>query len=95
MGAHPMHIHQGTSCATVADQGMHWDTVRGENIGPNGGEITCGADMKGMLVYTRTNADPATRWTIGDGSRTDVIGHPVVVHGVMNTDLRHGCGVIK
>ena len=93
-GRHPTHIHQGNGCGSVGAQGMHWNGSRGEDIGPNGGEITCGQDMKGMLVYTRMNTNAATRWTIGDGSATDIIGHPVVVHGVMDSNARHGCGVI-
>ena len=94
-GRHPTHIHAGNGCGNVAMQGMHWGPARGEDIGPNGGEITCGADMRGMLVYTRPSTAANTRWTIGDGSMSDIIGHPVVIHGVMDSDQRHGCGVIR
>jgi hypothetical protein len=76
-------------------QGMHWDGARGENIGPNGGEITCDAQMTGALTYTRASTAAATRWTIGDGGATDIVGHPVIVHGVNDSDVRHTCGVIQ
>ncbi len=99
-GVHGIHIHAGTGCA-MATQGDHWGgtgtaqmPTRGEGIGAGMGQITCNAQMTATLVYTRTNGDAATRWTIGDGSGTDIIGHPIVVHGLTNTD-RHGCGVIQ
>jgi hypothetical protein len=34
-------------------------------------------------------------WTIGGAQATNVIGHPIVVHGVgAGNSMRHGCGVI-
>ena len=65
-GAHPIHIHEGSSCTSIATQGMHWGGTNGpgENIGPNGGEITCNRSMVGTLTYTRMNTPPATAWTI-------------------------------
>ena len=73
---------------------MHWGPARGEDIGPNGGEITCTAAMTGTLTYTRMSNNATTRWTIGDGANSDVVGHPVIVHGLTTND-RHGCGVIQ
>jgi Cu/Zn superoxide dismutase len=93
-GVHPLHVHAGTGCGSVQEQGLHWDPPRGENIGPNG-TINCGADMKGMLTYTRLGTDPKP-WTIGPPTASDVIGHPIVIHGVGETSMvRHGCGVIR
>jgi hypothetical protein len=89
-----MHIHAGTGCGSTADQGAHWDPPRGENIGPNGGEITCGADMKGTLTYTRLGTD-AKPWTIGGAVATNVIGHPIVVHSNTDATVRQGCGMIQ
>ena len=95
-GAHPIHIHEGTACTSTTTQGMHWGGTNGpgENIGPNGGEITCTAAMTGSLTYTRTNTPATTAWTIGPPTATNVIGHAMVVHSsTMPTD-RHACGVI-
>ena len=87
-----MHIHEGTGCA-AADQGMHWDPPRGENIGVGGdGQITCLADMTGSLTYTRVGTNPKP-WTIGPPQASNIIGHPIIVHGMTATQ-RHGCGVI-
>jgi hypothetical protein len=92
-GQHPTHIHAGTGCGAT-EQGVHWGPTRGENIGPSGGEISCDSTMKGTLNYTRLNTDPMTRWTIGGDSATDVVGHPVIIHGLTGT-AREGCGVIQ
>ncbi len=93
-GKHLTHIHAGGSCATTQSQGVHWDGKRGDGIG--GDELlTCGADGKGMLVYTRPTTPPPTKWSIGDGSKSDVIGHVVIIHGGMNSGMRHSCGAIK
>jgi len=88
-GSHSTHIHAGTGCGDRDKQGMHWDGTRGEGI-PN---LSCGADKKGTLTYTRTAAVAGTKWTLGDGSATDIVGHPLIVHGINASD-RHGCGVI-
>jgi Cu/Zn superoxide dismutase len=99
-GVHPTHIHAGTGCASTAEQGLHWAPPRGEGIGGTGtGHVTCTADMKGTLTYTRTGGMPATNWTIGPPAGTNIIGHPLIVHGVntsptMENSDRHGCGVI-
>ena len=81
-GAHPIHIHEGTSCTSTTTQGMHWGGTNGpgENIGPNGGEITCTAAMTGSLTYMRMNTPAAIAWTIGAPAATNVIGHAMVVH---------------
>jgi Cu/Zn superoxide dismutase len=92
-GVHPMHIHQGSSCASVDTQGMHWDSPRGDNIGSGTGQITCLADSTAMLTYTRMGTDPKP-WTVGGLAASDVVGHVLVVHGINNTDQRHGCGEI-
>jgi hypothetical protein len=94
MGVHGIHIHAGSACTSEATQGMHWAPPRGEMIGTASSEITCDAQMKGTLTYTRMGTQANLKWTIGDGSATDVIGHPVVVHGVNGSTARHGCGVI-
>ena len=95
-GAHPIHIHEGSSCTSAATQGMHWGGTNGpgENIGPNGGEITCNSSMVGTLTYTRPNMPTATAWTIGGSAATNVIGHAMVVHSAVVTTDRHACGVI-
>ena len=93
-GVHPLHIHAGTGCATMTEQGAHWDVPRGEMIGT--GEITCAADMTGTLTYTRMDDVANLKWTIGDGTATDIVGHPIVIHGVgTGSTVRSGCGVIK
>jgi Copper/zinc superoxide dismutase (SODC) len=91
-GEHPTHIHEGTACGTDGMEGMHWGPARGESI-PN---ITCNAGMTGMLVYTRMSNPGNLRWTIGDGTNSDIVGHPVVIHApAPNETARHGCGVIR
>jgi Cu/Zn superoxide dismutase len=92
-GVHPLHIHAGTGCGSEQEQGLHWDPPRGENIGPSG-TITCAANQTGTLTYTRAGTDP-TPWTIGPPTASNVIGHPIVIHGVGATStVRDGCGVI-
>ena len=94
-GVHPTHIHQNGTCGADGQAaGAHWDPPRGENIGSGTGQITCDAQMKGTLVYTRTGDMAATRWTVGGAAATNVVGHTVVIHGVNDTNLRHGCGTI-
>jgi Cu/Zn superoxide dismutase len=93
-GIHPMHIHAGTGCGSDQEQGVHWDPPRGENIGSGTGQITCLADGTATLTYTRLGSDP-TPWTIGGAPATNVIGHPLIVHGPgVTATVRHGCGVI-
>lgn len=100
-GVHGIHIHQGMACTNETTQGMHWggsgtatNPTRGEGIGTGTGEITCNAQMQGgPLVYTRMNTSADTTWTIGGSTVTNVVGHPIVVHGLTAT-AREGCGVI-
>jgi hypothetical protein len=76
---------------------MHWGGTGGpgENIGPNGGEITCNSAMTGTLSYTRSNTSSTTAWTIGPPTATNVIGHVMIVHSSVVTTDRHACGVIQ
>jgi|GEM_PF-6721454 len=90
---HETHIHAGTGCADANAQGMHWGPARGEGIGGTG-KITCTAAMTGTLTYLRPNTDAALKWTIGGGAESDILTHPVVIHGLVTAD-RHGCGVIQ
>jgi Cu/Zn superoxide dismutase len=89
-GAHPTHLHQGDGCDTRRAQGMHWDGVRGEGIP----DIECAGGV-GALTYTRTADDPDTAWSIGGDAATDILGHPVIIHGAADTEVRIGCGVIE
>ncbi|HEY8923559.1 MAG TPA: superoxide dismutase family protein, partial [Polyangia bacterium] len=93
-GRHPLYIHAGNACTNATAQGAHWGPTRGENIGPNGGEISCDASLRGTLTYTRLDPDPLTRWTIGDGGMSDLVGHTVVVQALDGMG-REGCGVIQ
>lgn len=98
-GAHGIHIHAGTGCADATAQGAHWGPTRGEGIVASAdaggtGEIVCAANGTATLTYTRTNANPDTAWTIGGPAATNVIGHPIVVHGLVATN-REGCGLIQ
>jgi len=46
------------------------------------------------LTYTRLATDPKP-WTIGGPTASNVVGHPIIVHGVgAGNMMRHGCGVI-
>ncbi|MFT3927716.1 MAG: superoxide dismutase family protein [Myxococcales bacterium] len=89
-GSHPVHIHQGTSCADAAGQGGHWGPggVRGEGI-PN---VVC-ADGTGSSTFLndRTSADQL--WTLDGNADTDPLGHAFVVHA--EGGERIGCGVIE
>jgi hypothetical protein len=87
--SYPTHIHQGTACTDATTQGGHWDTTRGEGI-PN---ISC-SGTTGTVTYTRAATDATLKWSIGDGSATDVIGHVIVVHDPDTTTTRIACGVI-
>ncbi len=85
-GAHPVHIHQGTSCADANAQGMHWDTTRGEGIP----DVTC-ANNTGTVTHTRAGTPGSTAWSVNGSTTTNVIGHAFVVHTGQD---RIGCGVI-
>jgi Cu/Zn superoxide dismutase len=88
-GLHLTHIHAGTNCNDPGAQGR-WDPPRGELIDP----FMCGADRKGSFVYTRRGDMANLRWTIGPPQDTDVVGHPVVIHGSTPGEVL-GCGVIR
>ena len=89
-GSHETHIHGGTGCRNRGQQGMHWDGARGEGIP----DLECTGGT-GTLTYTRTAGDRNTQWSIGGPAATDVVGHPVVIHGAVNAGDRIGCGVIE
>ncbi|HVR63485.1 MAG TPA: superoxide dismutase family protein [Polyangia bacterium] len=94
-GIHPTHIHVGTACGPDGNAaGGHWDTPRGEGIGGNS-QITCDAQMKGTLTYTRASTVATTRWTIGGPDATNIVGHTLMVHALgANATDRQGCGPI-
>jgi Cu/Zn superoxide dismutase len=89
-GSHPTHIHQGDGCGSRGEQGMHWDVPRGEMIP----DVVCSGG-NGDLTYTRDDREPDLTWTIGDSEVSDVVGHPVIIHGSPDADQRIGCGVIE
>lgn len=89
-GSHTTHIHQGDSCESRGSQGMHWDSARGEGI-PN---LDC-AGGTGTLTYTRDMSDMDLAWTIGAPAASDLLGHPVIIHGAVDAGERIGCGVIQ
>lgn len=88
-GEHQTHIHEGDGCGSREAQGMHWGPERGEGI-PN---IVCSGGT-GSLTYSRNADDAKTLWTVDDGEDTDIVGHPVVIHGLSSSD-RIACGVIQ
>jgi hypothetical protein len=88
--AYQIHIHSGTSCATVATQEGHWEIPRGEGI-PN---LECTADGTATLEYTRANNDPNGAWTV-NGDENDVVGHVVVIHNPYEPTKRAACGKIE
>lgn len=85
-GVHASHLHELNDCGSNGDAAMgHW--VNGEGLA----DYTC-ADNKGML----TVAKGTDKWTVGDGSATDVTKHSFMVHemGGSAPGGRIGCGVI-
>jgi hypothetical protein len=81
-GSHVIEIHGGFSCDNAGTQGPVWDGKRGAGIPA----LTCGADRRGTLMYTRSGADPATAWTVGDhATKTDVTLHPAIASGNCGT----------
>lgn len=81
-GMHVIEIHGGFSCDNSGTQGPVWDGKRGAGIPA----LACGADRRGTMTYTRSGADPATAWTVGDHeTRTDVTLHPAIASGSCGT----------
>jgi hypothetical protein len=72
-GSHTFQVRGGFSCDNAGTEGGVWDGKRGDGIPM----LTC-ANNKGTLTYTRSGADPATSWTVGDhNTKTDVTLHPM------------------
>jgi Cu/Zn superoxide dismutase len=88
-GVHPVHIHEGTSCADAMMQGAHWNMTRGEGIP----DITC-AGGTGVSTYTRMPTPAELAWSIGGDAATSVVNHAFVVHNNDEMKTRIGCGVI-
>jgi hypothetical protein len=87
-GANLTHIHTG-SCGNI---GGHWN--RGEGIFGNE-RVTCGADGKVTVMYTRPPTPADVSWTIGGSGMSNLIGRPVVIHlGTSTMPPFQGCGVI-
>ena len=84
-----IHIHQGSDCTDTTTQGGHWDMTRGEGI-PN---IMCNGTT-GTTTYNRVATDATLKWSVGDASATDVIGHTIVVHDPDMPMTRIACGTI-
>jgi hypothetical protein len=80
-GSHAIQIRGGFSCDNAGTEGGVWDGQRGAGI-PS---LSC-SNNKGTLTYTRSGADPATRWTVGDhDTKTDVTLHPMSVDSSCGT----------
>ena len=76
-GAHTIQIHEGFACDDPTNKPV-WGGKRGDGIGT----LNCTADQKGTLTHTRSAADPATKWTLGDQNlMTDVTLHPIFIDG--------------
>jgi hypothetical protein len=92
-GAHPIRIHGGFSCDTVATEGVVWDGRRGDGIGGPSSTINCDANKIGMMTYTRLGNDPTQNWTVADHNlSTDVTSHVVIVSDVTTPTTRIACG---
>jgi hypothetical protein len=79
-GNHVLQIRDGFSCDSASTQGGIWGGRRGTGIGNATSTITCSASMQASLTYTRSGADPALAWTVGDHSNTtDVTTHPMTL----------------
>jgi hypothetical protein len=78
-GVHRIEVHEGFACDDPTN-GPVWDGMRGGGIGGPMSTITCGADQRATLTYTRPGTNPATNWTVGDHNVvTDVTRHPIKV----------------
>lgn len=107
-GQHGAHIHAKGDCSAPdgTSAGDHWNPTSGTHGAPDLatshlgdlGNLTVDADGTGTL--TIDNA----KWSIGDGSATDVVGKAIVIHAAAddltsqpsgNAGARIGCGVIQ
>src|SRR5256885_1071558 len=70
---HPVHIHQGTSCDTVATQMGHWDTPMGGAANSGRGEgipaVMC-TKGTGSGMHTRTGDNATQTWGVGASTTT-------------------------
>lgn len=106
-GQRAFHLHEKGDCsaADASSAGAHWNPGKAPHgkwaAGPHHlgdvGNISVGPDGKGTFTLT------TDRWTIGDGTSTDVLGKSLVIHGgtddfasqpAGNAGGRIGCGVI-
>ena len=107
-GKHGIHIHKEAdlSAPDLASAGGHWNPDAHKHGGPDTaehhagdlGNIDANADGKAHLDITLAGL------TLGDGAKTDVIGHSVIVHEKKddlttqptgNAGARVACGVIE
>ncbi|AKT38809.1 superoxide dismutase family protein [Chondromyces crocatus] len=106
-GEHGLHIHQNGVCeGDGTSAGDHWNPEghmhghwnEGEFHLGDIGNITLDAAGRGSLTLT------TTRWSVGDGAPTDVVGHAVILHADPddlasqpsgNAGARIACGVIE
>ena len=83
-GEHAVHIHEIGDCSAddASSAGGHWNPTV-EDHGKWGepphhlgdiGNILVGEDGTGALSLT------SDRWTLGDGSETDILGKAIIVH---------------
>ena len=107
-GPHAVHIHETGDCSApdASSAGGHWDPT-GEEHGKWGeppfhlgdiGNVEVGEDGTGSLTMS------TDRWSVGDGSESDVVGTSVVVHSgaddftsqpAGDSGERIGCGVVQ
>lgn len=105
-GQHAVHIHEFGNCGSDGlNAGGHWNP-QGLDHGMPGDEISHLGDLGNIVVDAdgigaMTFGNP--KWTLEDGSPTDLIGHAVIVHALVddfgqptgNAGDRIACGVIN